>query len=177
MVAIFAVCWLPLNVILLSLEYDESVGASPYFLLVFFAAHVIAMSSTVYNPFLYAWMNDNFRKEFRRVFPCLMRPRCRGGPDSLPYETTLPVVVRLNANHISPSRLSTAMGPTDQQGGSSDRNRPNSTRGPQTTFYVDEQKVRFIDASDDFDNIDDNNAGIECAVNSVDDDTAAGLPD
>jgi len=177
MVAIFAVCWLPLNVILLSLEYDESVGASPYFLLVFFAAHVIAMSSTVYNPFLYAWMNDNFRKEFRRVFPCLMTPQiCRGGPDSLPYETTMPVVVRLNANHISPSRLSTAMGPTDQQGGSSDRNRPNSTRGPQTTFYVDEQKVRFIDASDDFDNNDDNIDGIECPVNSVDDDTAAGLP-
>ena len=74
MVAIFAVCWLPLNVILLSLEYDESLAASPYFLLVFFAGHVVAMSSTVYNPFLYAWMNDNFRKEFRRVLPCLAAP-------------------------------------------------------------------------------------------------------
>jgi len=61
MVAIFAVCWLPLNVILLSLEHDESIGASPYFLLVFFAAHVVAMSSTVYNPFLSAFGRISYR--------------------------------------------------------------------------------------------------------------------
>ena len=41
----------------------------------FFAAHVIAMSSTIYNPFLYAWMNDNFNKEFRQVIPCLFFSR------------------------------------------------------------------------------------------------------
>jgi len=29
------------------------------------------MSSTVYNPFLYGWMNDNFQKEFRILLPCL----------------------------------------------------------------------------------------------------------
>lgn len=71
MVAIFAVCWMPLNAILLTIEYNEELTQSPYFLTVFFVAHVIAVSSTIYNPFLYAWMNDNFRKEFRRVLPCL----------------------------------------------------------------------------------------------------------
>jgi neuropeptide Y receptor len=33
-------------------------------------AHAAAMSSTCYNPFLYAWLNDNFRKEFKQVLPC-----------------------------------------------------------------------------------------------------------
>ena len=28
------------------------------------------MSSTCYNVFLYAWLNDNFRKELKRVLPC-----------------------------------------------------------------------------------------------------------
>ncbi|CAG4939286.1 unnamed protein product [Parnassius apollo] len=29
------------------------------------------MSSTCYNPFLYAWLNENFRKEFKQILPCL----------------------------------------------------------------------------------------------------------
>jgi len=70
MVAIFIVCWLPLNVINLLLEYrEQQFGTWRYILLVFFVAHVVAMSSTVYNPFLYAWMNDAFRREFQRVLP------------------------------------------------------------------------------------------------------------
>lgn len=70
MVVIFVLCWLPLNVIILILEYRDGLDGWRYFLLTFFAAHVTAMSSTVYNPFLYAWMNDNFQTEFRRVLPC-----------------------------------------------------------------------------------------------------------
>jgi hypothetical protein len=52
------------------------------YLVVFFAVHLIAMSSAVYNPFLYAWMNENFKGHFARVVPCLFRVSCfccRGG--------------------------------------------------------------------------------------------------
>ena len=28
------------------------------------------MSSACYNPFLYAWLNESFRKEFKLVLPC-----------------------------------------------------------------------------------------------------------
>ena len=70
MVTIFVCCWLPLNMVLLVAEYDDEFD---YFTLTFFSAHVIAMSSTIYNPFLYAWMNDNFKKEFKLVLPCLFR--------------------------------------------------------------------------------------------------------
>jgi len=41
-----------------------------YQMFVFFVAHLIAMSSTVYNPFVYAWFNDTFRAQFQKVVPC-----------------------------------------------------------------------------------------------------------
>jgi len=50
-----------------------------YQMFVFFVAHLIAMSSTVYNPFVYAWFNDTFRAQFRKVVPCCRRGAGRGG--------------------------------------------------------------------------------------------------
>jgi len=46
-----------------------------YQMCVFLVAHLIAMSSTVYNPFVYAWFNDAFRAQFQKVVPC-----CRFAP-------------------------------------------------------------------------------------------------
>ena len=64
MVAIFIVCWLPLNVINLLLEYrEQQFGNWRYILLVFFIAHVVAMSSTVYNPFPHRLLS--YRTSFR----------------------------------------------------------------------------------------------------------------
>ena len=47
---------------------------------------ILKRSSTIYNPFLYAWLNDNFHKEFRIILPCIFKAidwcrACRnGGP-------------------------------------------------------------------------------------------------
>ena len=73
MVSIFVCCWLPLNIWHLFTEYQPQLQVWEYFILIFFIAHIVAMSSTMYNPFLYAWMNENFRKEFKTVMPCLFR--------------------------------------------------------------------------------------------------------
>lgn len=43
----------------------------PLYNLLFFTSHLFAMSSVIYNPFLYAWLNENFRKEFKQILPCL----------------------------------------------------------------------------------------------------------
>ncbi|XP_065318547.1 neuropeptide Y receptor type 2-like isoform X2 [Gordionus sp. m RMFG-2023] len=73
MVAIFAFCWLPINLIHVVSGLRLKIIEWKYFVLIFFVCHVIAMSSTCYNPMIYAWMNENFRKEFKAVLPCFNR--------------------------------------------------------------------------------------------------------
>ncbi|KAB7495852.1 Prolactin-releasing peptide receptor [Armadillidium nasatum] len=70
MVTIFGISWLPMNVIHLAGDYYINATRWSYYNLCFFISHVVAMSSTCYNPFLYAWLNENFRKEFQLVLPC-----------------------------------------------------------------------------------------------------------
>lgn len=93
MVSIFVCCWLPLNVIHLILEFREDLQTGKYFLLTFFVAHIIAMSSIVYNPFLYAWLNENFKKEFKHALPCLFSTTDGGatglGSSNTRYNSTL----------------------------------------------------------------------------------------
>ena len=88
MVSIFVCCWLPLNIVHITSDYRETVTEWNYFVLVFFIAHVIAMSSTIYNPFLYAWMNENFKKEFKQVIPCLFRSRRHSSMNGLTTQYT-----------------------------------------------------------------------------------------
>ncbi|KAJ8410871.1 hypothetical protein AAFF_G00188280 [Aldrovandia affinis] len=60
-VAVFAICWFPLNcyVVLISSQAICSSNA------LYFSFHWFAMSSTCYNPFIYCWLNDNFRAELK----------------------------------------------------------------------------------------------------------------
>lgn len=67
MVAIFGISWLPLNIINVLGDFYAYANDWTYYRLCFFMTHCLAMSSTCYNPFLYAWLNDNFRKEFKQV--------------------------------------------------------------------------------------------------------------
>ncbi|CAH8526036.1 unnamed protein product [Heterobilharzia americana] len=56
MVVIFVVCWIPLNVLWIVVDIiGEKAEGSVYFHHTFILCHMIAMSSAVYNPFLYAW--------------------------------------------------------------------------------------------------------------------------
>lgn len=71
MVVIFAICWLPLNIVHMVAEFHRS--DLKHYKVLFLSTHVIAMSSTIYNPFLYSWLNDNFRKEFQALVPCLFK--------------------------------------------------------------------------------------------------------
>ena len=74
-VTVFAVCWLPFNVVSLIQELGEDEPPSP---IVFAVVYLLAVSSTWLNPVFYAWLNDNFRKEFHRMMPfvpCLKETR------------------------------------------------------------------------------------------------------
>lgn len=78
MVAVFGISWLPLNVVNVLNDFYANTGEWKFYNFFFFIAHSIAMSSTCYNPFLYAWLNDNFRKEFKLVLPCFNPSSGRG---------------------------------------------------------------------------------------------------
>ncbi|XP_034184115.1 prolactin-releasing peptide receptor isoform X2 [Osmia lignaria lignaria] len=78
MVTVFGISWLPLNVVNVIDDFYSPANDWSYYRLCFFMAHCLAMSSTCYNPFLYAWLNDNFRKEFKQVLPCFSKRKSQG---------------------------------------------------------------------------------------------------
>jgi len=62
MVIIFAISWFPINLINLLADCIE-LDCWPLYYMMFFLSHVIAMSSTCYNPLLYGWLNSAFSPE------------------------------------------------------------------------------------------------------------------
>ncbi|XP_059507341.1 G-protein coupled receptor 83-like isoform X2 [Stegostoma tigrinum] len=70
-VVVFAVCWFPLNcyVVLISSKAINTNNA------IYFAFHWFAMSSTCYNPFIYCWLNANFRGELKSLLDMCKRRR------------------------------------------------------------------------------------------------------
>jgi len=91
MVVIFGISWLPLNINNLVQDFYLPATQWRYQRAFFLLAHAAAMSSTCYNPFLYAWLNENFRKEFKQVLPCFnsgpspspVRPRHQQQPQDI----------------------------------------------------------------------------------------------
>lgn len=77
MVAVFGISWMPINVVNIFNDFHQGTEDLIFYNLLFFIAHSIAMSSTCYNPFLYAWLNENFRKEFKQVLPFFNPSRSR----------------------------------------------------------------------------------------------------
>ncbi|GAB0098111.1 neuropeptide F receptor [Sergentomyia squamirostris] len=78
MVAVFGISWLPLNVVNIFNDFYAKTDDWRFYNVLFFISHCVAMSSICYNPFLYAWLNENFRKEFKLVLPCF-HPLPRNG--------------------------------------------------------------------------------------------------
>lgn len=72
-VCIFAFSWFPLNLYNLLSDYYESLANWPYITYAFLVTHLIACSSVVWNPFLYAWMSDSFKDDLRRATPECLR--------------------------------------------------------------------------------------------------------
>ncbi|GAU92871.1 hypothetical protein RvY_04895 [Ramazzottius varieornatus] len=67
---IFALCWLPLNVINIVADFstDSYTEHRTLFDVLFVGSHLFAMSSAVANPILYGFLNENFRREFKVIF-------------------------------------------------------------------------------------------------------------
>ncbi|XP_013914919.1 PREDICTED: probable G-protein coupled receptor 83 [Thamnophis sirtalis] len=68
-VIVFGICWFPLNCYLIFMS-SQTVNHHNGF---YFSFHWFAMSSACYNPFIYCWLNEGFRTEFR----ALLRMCCK----------------------------------------------------------------------------------------------------
>ncbi|CAN0007411.1 unnamed protein product [Lampetra planeri] len=82
-VVVFAVSWLPFNAFQLASDIHGRVLDLSEYKLVYTLFHVVAMCSTFANPFLYGWMNTNYRNGFLTVF------RCERNTDAIRPETEL----------------------------------------------------------------------------------------
>ncbi|KAL7827380.1 hypothetical protein SRHO_G00330980 [Serrasalmus rhombeus] len=80
-VAVFALCWLPL--IVFNTVFDWNHEAMPVcYNTVFSLCHLTAMASTCVNPIIYGFLNNNFQKELKSL---LYQCRCWGAPEN--YES------------------------------------------------------------------------------------------
>ncbi|XP_022671227.1 neuropeptide F receptor-like isoform X2 [Varroa jacobsoni] len=65
---VFILSWLPLNLLNAYFDYINPKLDHQAFKITFAICHMWGMSSACSNPFLYGWLNDNFRKEFKEIF-------------------------------------------------------------------------------------------------------------
>lgn len=66
-VLVFAVTWTPYQLFSVVSEFDPERVRGPYFRFVDLMLRVVAMGSSGVNPFLYGWMNANFRVAFSTI--------------------------------------------------------------------------------------------------------------
>ncbi|XP_077992103.1 prolactin-releasing peptide receptor-like [Glandiceps talaboti] len=75
-VVTFAVCWFPLYSVQMVSDINPKVFGSQWYDLIYIMCHWFATSSTVYNPFVYAWLHEKYRHRLKTIFTanCLRRP-------------------------------------------------------------------------------------------------------
>lgn len=72
-VAIFAVCWLPIQIVFLVHVFGQHTD-SAVFAVVQMASNCLAYMNSCMNPILYAFLSENFRKSFRKLLCCFPAP-------------------------------------------------------------------------------------------------------
>ncbi|CAF0720508.1 unnamed protein product [Brachionus calyciflorus] len=70
MVLTFMILWAPLHIFNVYRFYDQSIQYSKYIGDIFFVCHILAVSRSFINPFIYAWINPKFRHGLKYYLLC-----------------------------------------------------------------------------------------------------------
>ncbi|KAJ9591745.1 hypothetical protein L9F63_001681, partial [Diploptera punctata] len=68
-VALFALCWLPLQTYNVLQDIYPQINQYKYINIIWFCCDWLAMSNSCYNPFIYGIYNEKFKREFKQRFP------------------------------------------------------------------------------------------------------------
>lgn len=111
-VLVFAICWFPLNLY----HILADAGAIGHNFVVFLLCHWFAMSSVVYNPFIYCWLNTSFRKAAKKFVLAVTCNKCRYSnshhqviPNNIDNKTTAEtgvlITITENRSHVKESSI------------------------------------------------------------------------
>ncbi|PSN49608.1 Allatostatin-A receptor [Blattella germanica] len=88
-VLIFAICWFPIQIILV-LKSEDMYEITNTSVMIQIVSQVMAYMNSCVNPILYAFLSDHFRKAFRKVVNCgPIGPRGFGGTRYQRASTTI----------------------------------------------------------------------------------------
>ncbi|XP_076329827.1 tachykinin-like peptides receptor 86C [Tachypleus tridentatus] len=72
---IFAICWLPYHVYFIYVYHHPKILKTDHIQHVYLAFYWLAMSNSTYNPIVYYYMNNRFKRYFRKVLYCFRKTR------------------------------------------------------------------------------------------------------
>ncbi|ELW66661.1 neuropeptide Y receptor Y42 [Tupaia chinensis] len=87
MVAAFAVLWLPLHVFNTLEDWGHEAIPVCHGNVIFLVCHLLAMASTCVNPFIYGFLNTNFKKEVKALVLTCQQSAPLEGSEHLPLST------------------------------------------------------------------------------------------
>ena len=82
-VAVFAICWFPINIYHLLADFQ----LINHNYKIFLVCHWFAMSSVCYNPFIYCWLNSTFRSGAKSLITLIIK--CKRIQDNLSNNNSL----------------------------------------------------------------------------------------
>ncbi|KAK6174286.1 hypothetical protein SNE40_017595 [Patella caerulea] len=119
----FAVTWLPLTILNITADFNQTLFHEKDFNLIFAICLLIAMGSSSLNPVFYGWFNLNFRNGFYQLL-------CFGTPDALPTErSSLNSKEKREASAIYDSIRSNQSNQSNRSNHSDRPNTPNQSNG------------------------------------------------
>ncbi|XP_023340820.1 uncharacterized protein LOC111710878 [Eurytemora carolleeae] len=105
-VIIFCVCWLPYHTYFILAHLQPSINHGKYIQDIYLLIYWLAMSNSMYNPMIYCYMNQRFRRGFSEVihffspFKLCFKPR-----DTVPEEDRMAMTMNgMRMNHLRVNR-------------------------------------------------------------------------